>query len=71
MIYSSAFQRKFKCLLFIGLVSFLNAIPGSAQSKFAGKEDLLITPGQYIAVFNPVAPEIDGKINDAAWQNVA
>lgn len=70
MIYSSAFQRKFKCLLFTGMVSFLNAAPGFAQSQFAGKEDLLITPKQYIAVFNPLAPEIDGKINDAAWQNV-
>jgi hypothetical protein len=43
---------------------------GFSQSKFSNKEDLLSTPRQYTVVFNPAAPIVDGKLNDAVWQNV-
>jgi hypothetical protein len=41
-----------------------------SQSKFSDKNDLLSTPRQYTVVFNPAAPVVDGKLNDAVWQRV-
>ncbi|WP_411273838.1 carbohydrate-binding family 9-like protein [Daejeonella sp.] len=43
----------------------------SAQSVFSGKEALFTTPRQYNALFTATPPVIDGKIDEAAWQNAA
>ena len=50
-------------LLFTNFLAF-------SQSKFSDKNDLLSTPRQYTVVFNPAAPVVDGKLNDAVWQRV-
>lgn len=67
----SALQRKFTSISVFGLLSLVMFTAADAQPKFAGKEDLLSSPRQYTVVFNSLAPEIDGKLNDAVWKNVA
>ena len=41
-----------------------------SQSVFSGKESLFTTPRQYTATFSEMSPVIDGKIDEAAWQNL-
>ena len=59
--------RKFASTIPLVLATFSLA---SAQPLFSGREALFTSPRQYTAVFNTNAPVIDGKINDAAWQNI-
>jgi hypothetical protein len=70
MVLRFNFQLKFQNFSFLSLLFFFSISSGFAQSKFSGKEDLLATPRQYTVVFNPSAPVVDGKLNDAVWQNV-
>src|SRR5688572_13878073 len=71
MIFKKPVAGKFR-ILFGLIVSFVFNIPaGSSQSIFAGKETLFTTPREYVVFFNPLAPIIDGKIEDAVWKNVA
>lgn len=69
MILKFFYQKEFKSPVVYGLLFLFNLNSGIAQPKFAGKEDLLSTPKQYTAFFNELEPEIDGKIDDAVWQN--
>jgi len=70
MVLRLNFQLKFQNFLLLSVLFFLSISSGFAQSKFPGMEDLLSTPGKYTVVYNPEAPVIDGKLNDAVWQNV-
>ncbi len=58
--------NKFLVLL-ISLISAQSLV--YSQSVFSGKEALFTTPRQYTATFTRTAPVVDGKIDDAAWQN--
>ena len=70
MLFKSKFQVNIQNITFLCFLIFLNNFLGFSQSKFSNKEDLLSTPRQYTVVFNPAAPIVDGKLNDAVWQNV-
>ena len=70
MLFKSKFQVNIQNITFLCFLIFLNNFLGFSQSKFSNKEDLLSTPRQYTVVFNPTAPVVDGKLNDAVWQNV-
>ena len=70
MLFKSKFQVNIQNITFLCFLIFLNNFLGFSQSKFSNKEDLLCTPRQYTVVFNPTAPVVDGKLNDAVWQNV-
>jgi hypothetical protein len=50
------------------MISFISR--SSAQSRFAGKEELLSTPKKYTVFFNSESPKIDGKLDDLVWNNV-
>ena len=41
----------------------------NAQSLFSSKEALFTAPRQYVANFTNTPPDIDGKIDEPAWQN--
>lgn len=64
-------QNIFKFLFVFTLFLFLKGSVAIAQPKFEDKEDLLITPKKYTVFFNSSAPEIDGKLNDEVWKNIA
>lgn len=66
MIFRMTFRSKIT--LTLAILFLLNISAGFAQSLFAGKEDLLSAPRQYIVSFNPAAPVMDGKLDDAVWQ---
>lgn len=58
------FRVSFCTLIFLSALNELKA-----QSRFAGKEDLLSTPRKYTAFYTADAPLIDGKLDDVAWTN--
>jgi hypothetical protein len=59
-----------KFLALLGFLLFTQIFPAFAQSKFAGMEHLFIDPKLYTVVHNSTAPIIDGKLDDAVWQNI-
>lgn len=60
--------RKLSCL---AVLLYFSVATSFAQSVFSGKEALFTTPRQYTAIFTSTPPVIDGKIDEAAWRNVA
>lgn len=56
-------------LFHTGLLLVLCNSVANSQSIFSSKEALFTTPRQYTALFTTNSPIIDGKIEDAAWQN--
>jgi hypothetical protein len=62
-------NNKLSLLVFsLLMISFISR--SSAQSRFAGKEELLSTPKKYTVFFNSESPKIDGKLDDLVWNNV-
>ena len=61
--------RNFYSIFFFCLISIAGLNYASAQSRFAGKSDLLSTPRKYTAFYTEKAPVVDGKLNDAAWNS--
>jgi hypothetical protein len=70
MLLNSKSQVNIQNISFLCFFLFFTNFLAFSQSKFSNKEDLLSTPRQYTVVFNPIAPVVDGKLNDAVWQNV-
>lgn len=68
MNFRISYPERLQCLITLGIIILMH-FTVSAQSIFAAKEDLLSTPRQYVVSFNPNAPLMDGKLDDAVWQN--
>lgn len=71
MNFNDFYRDIFKFLSVLTLFVLLMVSAAVAQPKFIGKEDLLTTPNKYTVFFNSKAPEIDGKLNDEVWKNIA
>ena len=70
MLLKSKSQVNIQNISFLCFFFFINIFFSFSQSKFSDKNDLLSTPRKYTVVFNPTAPVVDGKLNDAVWQSV-
>ena len=68
-IHTFYFNSKLSLLVF-SLLTITVISKSNAQTRFAGKEELLSTPKQYTVFFNSESPKIDGKLDDVVWKNV-
>lgn len=70
MIIPSFYSKNKTSLLVFSLLIISFISKSSAQSRFAGKEELLSTPKKYTVFFNSESPKVDGKLDDVVWKNV-
>jgi hypothetical protein len=64
--YGDLFFRTF--FIYVLMFSF-SMIRANAQTGFSGREALFTTPRQYTSIFTTTPPVIDGKLDEAVWQN--